>query len=465
VSTAAGLAPSRAERRRTVIASSAGNFAEWYDWGVYGVVATIIAQQFFPSGDETLALLSAYGIFAVSYLTRPLGSAVFGHVADRLGRKRALSVTIVITCSATAAIAFLPTYSRIGLWAPLLLLVMRLIQSFGTGGEYSTAISFVYEHGAKGRKAAAVGVLTSMTFVGFIVGSLLATVLSAVMSEGAYQSWGWRALFLLALPMGAIGLYLRRKTEEGEEFQHLQEALRRREEVRRAKSPVVDALRTHWRRILTFIAFLGTWAVVSATMTSYLATYLKSNDALSSTQAYAANTTCSVMIVVFVLAFSPVADKIGLRRAAIVGSLVVACGVVPGFMLAGSSLVGAFVGAALLGLCKGVMAVPSLLAVSQLFPARIRVSAGGMSYNLAQTLLGGTAPLVAVALNQASGTSLLFSSYLVLAALVTLTIALVFGKRWVAESAEHSGDVGAREPLPAAKLSGTGPLGQHTAAG
>lgn len=463
MSTSAGTAPSRAERRRTVIASSAGNFTEWYDWGVYGVVATIIAKQFFPSGDQTLGLLSAYGIFAVSYLTRPLGSAVFGHVADRLGRKRALSVTIVITCCATAAIAFIPTYAVIGLWAPLLLLVMRLIQSFGTGGEYSTAISFVYEHGTKGRKATAVGVLTSMTFVGFIVGSLLATVLSAAMSENAYQTWGWRALFLLALPMGLIGLYLRRRTEEGEEFQQLQEALRNRQELRRSASPVLEALRTQWRRILTFIAFLGTWAVVSATMTSYLATYLKSNDALTSTQAYAANTTCSVMVVVFVLAFSPVADRIGLRRAAIVGSLVVACGVVPGFVLAGSTLAGAFAGAALLGLCKGVMAVPSLLAVSQLFPARIRVSAGGMSYNLAQTLLGGTAPLVAVALNSVSGTSLLFSSYLVLAALVTLAITLLCGRRWVEESAAHSGDIGAGERPSAAGRAG--PVAQHTPAG
>jgi MHS family proline/betaine transporter-like MFS transporter len=464
VSTYAGTAPSRAERRRTVIASSAGNFAEWYDWGVYGVVATVIAKQFFPPGDETLALLSAYGIFAVSYLTRPLGSAVFGHIADKLGRKRALSLTILITCSATAAIAFIPSYGAIGLWAPLLLLVMRLIQSFGTGGEYSTAISFVYEHGAKGRKAAAVGVLTSMTFVGFIVGSLLATVISAVTSEASYESWGWRALFLLALPMGVIGLYLRRRTEEGEEFQELQEALRRRREVRQSRSPVLEALRTQWRRILTFIAFLGTWAVVSATMTSYLATYLKNNDALTGTQAYAANTTCSVMVVVFVLAFSPVADRIGLRRAAITGSLVVALGVVPGFMLAGSTLMGAFVGAALLGLCKGVMAVPSLLAVSQLFPARIRVSAGGMSYNLAQTLLGGTAPLVAVALNRASGTSLLFSSYLVLAALVTLTITLVCGRRWVAESAEHSGDAGALEPV-SADAGVAGPVGKQAPAG
>lgn len=432
---------SRRERRRTVVASAAGNFAEWYDWGVYGVVATVIAKHFFPPGNEAVALMSAYGVFAASYLTRPLGSAVFGHIGDKLGRRRALSVTIVITCTATALIGFIPGYATIGYAAPLLLLLMRLVQSFGTGGEYSTAITFVYEHGEKGKKATAVGVMTSMTFVGFLVGSLLATLLSAALPPETYEAWGWRVLFWLSLPMGLTGLYLRRKTEEGGEFAELQRIQERKQRAER--SPVFEAVRTHWKRILVFFAFLGSWAITSATTTSYLATFLQGNDALSGTEAYTANTVSSVMVVVFVLAFSPVADRIGLRRATIVGSLTVAAGIVPGFVLLGGGLASALAGAALIGLCKGVLAVPSLLAVSQIFPARIRVSAGGLSYNFSQALLGGTAPLVAVALNTVSGTSLLFSSYVVLAALVTLGIVLVFGRQWIAESAEHSGDAGA----------------------
>ena len=432
------LNPSKRERRRTIVAASAGNFAEWYDWGVYGVVATVLATQFFPEGNETIALISVYALFAISYLTRPFGTAVFGHIADLMGRKRALSTTIVVTCGATALIGCIPTYQSIGYAAPVLLLVIRLVQALGTGGEYSTAISFVYEHGPRGRKAQAVGVLTAMTFVGFLVGSLLATGLSAVLSDSAYESWGWRCLFWLALPMGAIGLYLRRRTEEGQEFKELQRLQEERAERRRA--PIVDAIREHWSRILVFIGFLGTWAVVSATLTAYLATFLKQNDALSSTQAYAANTVGSAMIVVFVLAFAPFADRMGLQRAAVVGSIVVAVGVVPGFALAGSGVVPAFLGAGLLGAIKGVMAVPSLLAVSQIFPARIRVTAGGLSYNLAQSILGGTAPLIAVALNSAFGSSLMFSGYIILAALTTLVITLVCAPRWVADSAEHSGD-------------------------
>ncbi|MET7641270.1 MFS transporter [Streptomyces sp. NPDC005438] len=453
----------RAERRRTIVAASAGNFAEWYDWGVYGVVATVIADQFFPKGNETLALMSAYAVFAISYLTRPLGGAVFGHIGDRLGRRRALSVTIVITCTATALIGCIPTYSTIGYAAPLLLLLMRLIQSFGTGGEYSSAISFVYEHGEKGKKATAVGVMTSMTFVGFLVGSLLATLLSATLTDGAYEAWGWRALFWLSLPMGVVGLYLRHRTEEGAEFQQLQRE--REAKAERPRSPVWEAIRTQWQRLLLFIAFLGTWAIISATMTSYLATFLKKNEALTSTQAYLANTVCSVMVVVFVLAFSPIADRIGLRNATIIGCLVVAVGVVPGFLLSGSGLALAFVGASVLGMCKGVMAVPSLLAVSQLFPPEVRVTAGGLSYNIAQAGLGGTAPLVAVWLNSTTGTSLFFSSYLVFAALVTLAVILVFGRRWVADSSAHSGDAGLAPAGPTGSRPEVAPLGRGEVAG
>jgi len=444
---------SQRDRRRTIIAASAGNFAEWYDWGVYGVVATLLADQFFPEGEGALALVSVYAVFAISYLTRPLGTIVFGHIADTVGRKKALSMTIVITCTATALIGLIPTYATIGYAAPLLLLALRLIQSLGTGGEYSTAISFVYEHGPRGGKARAVGVLTAMTFVGFLVGSVLATGLSAALPEGVWESWGWRLLFWLALPMGGIGLYLRRRTEEGAEFQHLQE-LQERKSARR-RSPVHEALRTSWRKILLFFAFLGTWAIISATLTSYLATFLKQNESITTTQAYGANTLASAMVVVFVLLFSPFADRLGLRRATIVGSLLVAVAVVPGFILAGSGLVGAYAGAALLGATKGVMAVPSLLAVSQIFPAGIRVTAGGLSYNLAQSVLGGTAPLVAVTLNQAFGSSLVFSSYLVFASLVTLVIMLVFGRTWIQDSESHSGDVGGAPSRPGA-TAGTG---------
>jgi MHS family proline/betaine transporter-like MFS transporter len=433
---------SRRDRRRTIIAASAGNFVEWYDAGVYGITATVIAMTLFPATlSPTIALLNTYGVFAISYLLRPIGGLVFGRIADKLGRKRALSVTIIITSLATGLIGLIPTYQGIGWLAPIILLLLRLIQSMGTGGEYTTAISFVYEHGEKGHKARSVGALTSLTFVGFLIGALFSTILTATLPGTGYSTYGWRILFLLAIPMGLIGLYLRRRTEDGPEFKALQK-LRELEKI--AATPIKDAFRLYWGRMLLFFLFMGSWSSFATLLTNYLPTFLKANKALNPTEANAANLLASVFIVVFVLLFAPVADRIGLKNSMIIACVVLIIGIFPGYLLAGSGLVGGFVGAAILGLCKGVLAVPILLAASQIFPAGVRVTAGGFSYNMSSSILGGTAPFVAVWLNSVTGNSFGFSAYLVFFGVVTLVITLICARRWIAESASHSGDVATR---------------------
>jgi MHS family proline/betaine transporter-like MFS transporter len=430
---------SRSERRRTIVAAAAGNFVEWYDAGIYGITAVVLSRVLFPSNiSPTIALLNTYAVFGISYLLRPLGGLVFGHIADKVSRKRALSITILITSLATGLIGLIPGYSAIGWGAPVLLLVLRLVQSMGTGGEYTTAISFVYEHGAKGKKATAVGALTSLTFVGFLIGALFSTILTVIMPPAAYDAIGWRILFLLAIPMGLVGLYLRRKTEEGAEFVALQ---RLREATQAQVTPILDAFRLHWRRILIFFLFMGSWSSFATLLTNYLPTFLEANKSLTPAEANAANLLASVFVVAFVLLFSPIADRIGLRKAMIIASIVLILGVFPGYLLAGSGLVGGFAGAALLGACKGILAVPALLAVSQIFPAGIRVTAGGLSYNVSSSLLGGTAPFVAVWLNSLTHNSLGFSAYLVFFGVITLVITLICAKSWIAESATHSGDI------------------------
>jgi MHS family proline/betaine transporter-like MFS transporter len=240
------LVISPAQRRLTIVAASAGNFVEWYDAGVYGITATILSTKLFPGSiDPTIALLNTYGVFAISYLLRPLGGLIFGHMADKFSRKRALSITIIITSLATGLIGLIPDYSVIAWFAPILLLLFRLVQSMGTGGEYTTAVSFVYEHGPKGHKARSVGALSSMTFVGFLVGALLSTILTATLPGDGYASYGWRILFLFAIPIGLVGLYLRRRTEEGPEFVALQK-LRSAAQVQ--ATPIVDAFRLTARR-------------------------------------------------------------------------------------------------------------------------------------------------------------------------------------------------------------------------
>jgi MHS family proline/betaine transporter-like MFS transporter len=447
-----GIVESSAERRRTITAAAAGNFVEWYDAGIYGITAVMLSKELFPSNmPPSISLLNTYALFAISYLLRPFGGVIFGHIADKLSRKRALSVTIILTSLATGLIGLIPTYHAIGWLAPILLLLLRLVQSMGTGGEYTTAVSFVYEHGPKGKKATSVGALTSLTFMGFLIGSLFSTILNGVLPAGGYQSYGWRILFLIAIPMGLIGLYLRRRTEEGPEFKAIQKA---REATSGQAVPIVEAFRLHWKRILLFTGFMGAWATSATLLTNYLPTFLRANKDLTPTLANAANTLASVFVVILVLVFSPVADRVGLRKAMIIGSIVITVGVFPGYALAGTGLVGGFLGAALLGACKGILAVPVLLAVSQIFPAGVRVTAGGLSYNVATSLLGGTAPFVAVWLTDLTHSSLSISAYLMFWGIVTLVITLVCANKWIAESESHSGDAAlTRKPARQSRIS------------
>ncbi|MEV4597015.1 MFS transporter [Amycolatopsis sp. NPDC049253] len=408
-----------ARRRRIIIAASAGNFAEWYDWGVYGVVATIIAAKFFPGNDPAVALLNTYAVFALGYIARPIGGIFFGWIGDKYGRRRALSISILFTCFGTALMGVLPTYAQIGLLAPVLLLVCRLAQSMGAGGEYASAISFVFEHSPAARRARNVSTLIATTFIGILCGSLLARVFSSVLTKDEYQTFGWRILFLVGLPLAAFGVYLRSKVEESPEFELLVKA---REKAKAAATPLRDALRLHWVPIVVFIVCTASYALLSTTITSFLTTFLINVGKLDSTEAYNATIVSNVLVIAGTLVMGPVADKIGLRKALSLTGLVVAILAVPSLALAAGGGVGAFTGGALIGACKGLLALPALLAISQIFPTAVRVTAGALAYNVAQAVFGGTGPIIGVWLNDVTGGPYGLGVYLAALGLVTAVV-------------------------------------------
>jgi MHS family proline/betaine transporter-like MFS transporter len=411
-----------ARRRKIIIAASAGNFAEWYDWGVYGVVATIIASKFFPGSDPAVALLNTYAVFALGYIARPIGGILFGWIGDRFGRRRALSISILFTCFGTALMGVLPTYAQIGIFAPILLLVCRLAQSMGAGGEYASAISFVFEHSPVARRARNVSSLVATTFIGILCGSLLARVVSSVLSKADYNTYGWRILFLVGLPLAVFGVYLRSKVEESPEFEQLAAA---REKAKTTATPLRDALRLHWVPIVVFIICTASYALLSTTITSYLTTFLTSVGKLGSNEAYNATIVSNVLVIAGTLAMGPVADRLGLRRALSLAGLVVAILAVPSLALAASGGAGAFTGGALIGACKGVLALPALLAISQIFPTSVRVTAGALAYNIAQSLFGGTGPIIGVWLNDITHGPYGLGVYLAALALVTAVVAIL----------------------------------------
>ncbi|WP_326834354.1 MFS transporter [Amycolatopsis rhabdoformis] len=414
-----------ARRRRIIIAASAGNFAEWYDWGVYGVVATIIAAKFFPGHDPAVALLNTYAVFALGYIARPIGGIFFGWIGDKYGRRRALSISILFTCFGTALMGVLPTYAQIGFLAPVLLLVCRLAQSMGAGGEYASAISFVFEHSPAARRARNVSTLIATTFIGILCGSLLARVFSSVLTKDEYQTFGWRILFLVGLPLAAFGVYLRSKVEESPEFELLAKA---RAKAKEAATPLRDALRLHWVPIVIFIVCTASYALLSTTITSFLTTFLINVGKLDSTEAYNATIVSNVLVIAGTLVMGPVADKIGLRRSLSLCGLVVAILAVPSLALAAGGGVGAFTGGAFIGACKGLLALPALLAISQIFPTAVRVTAGALAYNVAQAVFGGTGPIIGVWLNDVTGGPYGLGVYLAALGLVTAVVAF-FARR------------------------------------
>ncbi|MQA04043.1 MAG: MFS transporter [Streptosporangiales bacterium] len=413
-------------RRRIIVAASAGNFAEWYDWGVYGVVATIIATTFFPEGDPVVALLNTYAVFALGYLSRPFGGVVFGWMADKLGRRRALSFTIILTCAGTASMGVLPTYAQAGLLAPILLLVGRLAQSMGAGGEYASAISFVFEHSPASHKARNVGMLVASTFVGIMSGSVMARLYSFVLGEDAYTAYGWRFLFLLAVPLAVFGFYLRRRVEETPEFEQIAAA---RRAAKHKKSPLVETLRWHWPRVVVFIVCAASYALISTTITSYLTTFLISVGHLGNTEAFNVTIVSNVFVIAAALATGVLCDRIGLRKTMTIAGVVVAVLAVPGLAVAAQGLVGGFVGGMAIGACKGLLALPVLLAVSQLFPGAIRVTAGALAYNVVQAVFGGTGPIVGVWLNDSTGGPDGLGIYLAALAVVTAVFSYL-ARRW-----------------------------------
>jgi MFS transporter, MHS family, proline/betaine transporter len=233
--------------RKAVTGASIGNAVEWFDFAIYGFLATFIAANFFPSGNETAALLNTFAIFAAAFFMRPLGGFVFEPLGDRIGRQRVLALVILLMAAATVAIGLLPTYATIGVAAPLLLLFLRCLQGFSAGGEYGGGAVYLAEFASEKHRGLTVTFMVWSGVLGFLLGSVTVTLLQALLPADAMESYGWRIPFLIAGPLGLVGLYIRLRLDDTPQFAELSKA----EQV--AKSPLREAITTAWRPILQVI--------------------------------------------------------------------------------------------------------------------------------------------------------------------------------------------------------------------
>jgi MFS transporter, MHS family, proline/betaine transporter len=374
-----------ADNRRHVIAAGAiGNMLEWYDFAIYGYFATAIGKTFFPREDPVAQLLAAFGIFAVGFLMRPLGGAAIGFIGDRFGRRAALTLSMAAMAIPTFLVGILPGSVVLGMMAPILLTLLRMIQGLSVGGEFTTSVIFMAERAPPGRRGLMASLACCGSTIGILLGSATGAGLGAVMSAAALEDWGWRIPFLMSVFLGGAGFLLRR---------HIPAVTPRPSE---AGSPLLDTLRRHGR-LLAWLACLSAFTAVAFYISFvYSVSWLQLADGIAPARALGINTLCMSMLPLVMIAAGWLSDRIGRKPLLLAGSAIGILGALPFFWL----MLHANPAVVVLGQMGLVLAVGIFLAVQastmvEVAPLAVRCTVISLGYNLTLGLIGGCSPLVA----------------------------------------------------------------------
>lgn len=401
--------------RRAVKAAALGNAMEWFDFGVYSYIAVTLGKVFFPSGNPTAQLLSTFGAFAAAFLVRPLGGLVFGPLGDRVGRQKVLALTMIMMAAGTFAIGLIPSYATIGVWAPVLLLVARLVQGFSTGGEYAGASTFIAEYAPDKRRGFLGSWLEFGTLAGYIGGAGLVTLMTALLSDGDLTSWGWRIPFLIAGPMGIVGLYLRMRLEETPAFA----AEMAKAEKTRPKVPLREMVTGQWRALLLCVGLVLVFNVTDYMLLSYMPSYLTSELEYDETHGLLVVLAVMALMMVVQPFAGALTDRVGRRPVIAAGCAGFLLLSVPALLLIREgSLIAVGLGMAALGLLLVCFTASMPAALPALFPTRVRYGSLSIGFNVSVSLFGGTTPLVVTALIGATGDMMMPAYYMMAAAVV-----------------------------------------------
>ena len=414
--------PQGALVRKAAVASFIGNFVEWFDYASYGYLATIIAVVFFPEEDPKAALLMTFAIFAISFIIRPIGGIIWGNIGDKYGRRTALSLSILIMSGATFLIALLPTYAHVGILAPILLLLIRMVQGFSASGEYAGASAFLVEYAPPNRRGFYACLVPASTAVGLLVGSLSVTAMHHFMSPEFLHTWGWRIPFVFALPLGLIGRYIRVHLEDTPAFRELEAS------HHVVKTPLKILFTEHYREMICGFGVACLNAVGFYVILSYMPTYMSVEMNVDHSTAYLAETLslCAYILLIFMM--GKLSDRLGRKTMLITASICFILFSVPLFSQISSNTLLQILAiqiafGAMLTINDGTLA--SFLA--EVFPTRVRYTGFAFTFNMANALLGGTAPLVCTWLIQITDNKMMPAWYLVFFSVIAL-IAMLFIK-------------------------------------
>ena len=405
--------------RRAIAASAIGNATEWFDYGIYAYGVTYIAAALFP-GSTAEATLFALATFAISFLVRPLGGLFWGPLGDRLGRKSVLAWTIIIMSVATFCVGLLPSYASIGWLAPVLLIFLRMVQGFSTGGEYGGAATFMAEYSPDHKRGFYGSFLEFGTLAGFSLGAFLMLGCSLVLGDEAMHAWGWRLPFLVAAPLGLSGLYLRSKMEDTPCFLELAES-----SEPEASVPLKELFSGYWKPLVLLGGLVVALNVVNYVLLAYMPTYMNNALGMSDNASLLLPLIGMLTMMVFLPYAGSLSDRYGRKKLwwfSLVGLFIAA---IPMFQLMTTGTAGALIGFAVLGL----LYIPQLATISATFPAmfptHVRYAGMAIAYNVSTSLFGGTAPLVSEWLIGRTGDNLV-PAYYMMASCAVGALALVF---------------------------------------
>ncbi|MDN7227264.1 MFS transporter [Planococcus liqunii] len=382
------------QTRRVLTASLVGSSIEWFDYFLYGTMAALVFNQlFFVNEDPTVGLMLAYASFALSFFIRPFGGIIFSHIGDRIGRKKTLVITLSLMGLATFGMGLLPTYQAIGIWAPILLITLRLVQGLGIGGEWGGALLLATEYAPPERR----GFFGSIPQMGVTIGMVMGTLALWIMTllpDGAFMTWGWRVPFILSAFLVIFGLWIRKGIDETPEFKAVQAS----GEI--PKLPIVDTLKYHWREVLIAIGAKVVETAPFYIFGTFVVSYATTNLGFSQTATLGSVMIATVITTILIPIMGSLSDKVGRKKMYIAGAMAMALYAFPYFWMLHQGSVLLLVVATIIGL--GIIWAPITAVLgtmfSEIFDAKVRYTGVTLGYQIGAALAGGTAPLVATAL-------------------------------------------------------------------
>jgi MHS family proline/betaine transporter-like MFS transporter len=400
-------------RWHAIVAATIGNGLEWFDFTVYGFFTPIIARLFFPAHDEMTSILLTVGTYGVGFVMRPIGAIVLGVYADRHGRNKALTLTILLMAVGTALLGCAPTYAQAGLAGPLVIVAARLIQGFSVGGEIGSATAFLIEYAPPGKRGFYGSWQQTSQALAVILGGLCGTFVTRVLDPAAIDSWGWRLPFLFGLLIGPVGIYIRAYLAETPVFAD--------SNTRKSNSPLADTLRLHPRAVASGFGVTILWTVCTYVLMFYMTTYAVKQLGISLADAFLATTACGVTLILGCPLAGALSDRIGRKRQLLSTAIAIGLLIVPLFawLIAMPTPAVLVAVQAIMGLLLALFTGPAPALLAEQFPAGLRSTGLSLAYNFAVTIFGGFAAVIVTMLIETTGSKLAPTFYVVAAATVS----------------------------------------------